>query len=144
MAYRIRHRQFVGTRTVVDIIHIAVIVDNHQRHVTPTGIREGDRCAFGDVDDAGTVERIPIHPNDVLLIDRRGCSIAVQLVDATCLLDDAGVFKVCLCPIKIVYIDNYLCISLSRRCTNTNKASGERRAIGIVFMRFDLLLVLRC
>ncbi len=54
--------------------------------------------------DQKPLKGIPVHSNDILFVDWCGRTVTVYLVDTTCLLNYAGVFKIRLRSIKIVYM----------------------------------------
>jgi hypothetical protein len=46
------------------------------------------------------VQGIAIHSNDILFVDRSSFAVTVQLVDAACQLNYAGLFEICLRPVS--------------------------------------------
>lgn len=57
---------------VEDLVYISIIIDNHRRHLTLTNVRQRNRCALGNIHDSEAIERIAVHADDSLLIERRG------------------------------------------------------------------------
>ena len=52
--------------------------------------RDGDRSAFGRIDNAHGVERVPVHPDDVLLVQGGGTAEMKQAIHAARHLDDVA------------------------------------------------------
>jgi hypothetical protein len=98
-------RQVVGARLGEDLIDVVVLVDNHHRQVAVPGVGDRDGRPLGDVDDGQAVERVSVHPDDCLLIDRCGGAQVLPLAHAACVVLQAGEHPVRLSPDEVVVID---------------------------------------
>ena len=65
-----------------DPVDEVVLVDDHHRDVSISGIRERDRRALRDVDDRRAVERVAVHPDHRLMIDRSRSPVALETIHA--------------------------------------------------------------
>jgi hypothetical protein len=59
------------------------LVDDHHRDVSIPGIRERDRRALRDVDDRGAVQRVAVHPDHRLMIDRSRSPVVLETIHAS-------------------------------------------------------------
>jgi hypothetical protein len=66
---------------VVDAVDVVVLVDDHHREVPLAAVRESERRPCGQVDHGRGVERVPVLPDDGLLVQWRGLAEVVQAVD---------------------------------------------------------------
>ena len=69
--------------------------------------RDGDGGAFGRIDNAHRVERVPVHPDDILLIQRRGVAEMEEAIQAARHLDDIAKLPIGLGPDISFRCDHY-------------------------------------
>ena len=68
--------EFVHAGIVKDLVDVVILVDDHHRHVPITVLRHRERRAVTDVHDGEAVERVPVHADHGLVIDRcRGAMV---------------------------------------------------------------------
>ena len=84
------HGQAVLAGLVEEAVDVVILVDHHHRHVAVAAVRERERGPFRDVDDRGAVERVAVHPDHGLLIDRRRLAVVPELVDPAGLRLEGG------------------------------------------------------
>ena len=61
---------------------VVILVDRHDGQVALAWIGERDRRSSGDVHDSEAVERVPVHPDHGLFVDRSGNAVVPPAVDA--------------------------------------------------------------
>jgi hypothetical protein len=64
-------------------IDVVILVHDHYRDVAIAALGDRDRGPVGDVDDRKAVERVPVHPDHGLMVDRSRRPVVLQLVHAT-------------------------------------------------------------
>lgn len=114
-------RELVYASLMKNLVDILVFVDNHYREIAIAGIRDGQSRPLADINDSEAVERIAIHANHVLLIERRGHAIMVPAVNAAGQSHVSIELECGLCPHVIV--DVYLYALIGVWCVNYR--SGE-------------------
>ena len=76
------HSQLMGAATAEDLVYISIIIDNHRRHVTLANVRQRNRCTLGNIHGSEAIERIAVHADNSLLIERRGQPNMIKFVHA--------------------------------------------------------------
>lgn len=66
------HGQRVVAGLGEDPVDVMILVDDHHRQVPAAGVGHGHRRPVRDVDDRDAVQRVAVHPDDRLLIERGG------------------------------------------------------------------------
>ena len=92
----------VGSGAVIDLGRVLVLVDDLHRHEALAGVGQGYRHRAGvEVEDRSRIERIAIHPDDGLFVDRRRLP-AVSEPAKTPVFDDISEIEIALGSGKVV------------------------------------------
>ena len=68
--------EFVHAGIVEDLVDVVILIDDHHRHVPIAVFGHRERRAVTDVNDGEAVERVPVHSDHGLVIDRcRGAMV---------------------------------------------------------------------
>jgi hypothetical protein len=67
---------------VEDRVDVVVLVDDHRREVPLAMLGQSERSPGAEIDDGIAVERVAIHTDHGLLVDRRRFAVVDECVDA--------------------------------------------------------------
>ena len=90
---------------VEDSVDVVVLVDDHQRDIAVSAVRDRDRGSLRDIDDCDAVERVAVHPDHRLMINRRRHPVVVDDVHATGVRPQRRKHSVGFCPHEVVDCD---------------------------------------
>ena len=77
------HGDVVVAGVMKHAVDVVILIDDHDRQIAFTGVRHGDRCAAGDIDNREAVQGVAIHPDHGLLVDSRRSAVVLESVHAS-------------------------------------------------------------
>src|SRR6185503_13572976 len=90
-----------------DAVDVVTLVHHHHRDVATAAVRDRYGRALGDVHHGGAVQRVAVHADHGLVVDRRGRARVLQPVDAAGVGRERGEHPVGLRADEALHIHGY-------------------------------------